>query len=94
MKVLASHKKNKKKKYLAPCLAQHFHFTPFIVSADGLLIGHEADAMVCQLASKYVGKLRNLIQCFVALCAITLAWPFFMPLTAVFDSHIPFGCMS
>jgi len=49
LKVLASHEKAKKKKYLIPCLAQQCHFTPFIVSADGLL-GHEADAMVCKLA--------------------------------------------
>jgi len=37
LKVLASHEKAKKKKYLAPCLTQRCHFTPFIVSADGLL---------------------------------------------------------
>jgi len=37
MKVLASHEKNKKKNYLAPCHAQWCHFTLFIVSADGLL---------------------------------------------------------
>jgi len=55
MKVLASHEKNKKKKYLAPCLAQWHHFTPFIVSADGL-IGHEADALVCKLAFTYAEK--------------------------------------
>jgi len=36
--------------HLAPCLApQWCHFTPFIVSADGLL-GCEADAVVCKLA--------------------------------------------
>jgi len=46
--VLTSHEKTTKKKYLAPCCAQWHHFTPFIVSTDGLL-GHEAEAVVCQM---------------------------------------------
>jgi hypothetical protein len=40
-KVLETHKKEKERKYLAPCLAQRHHFTPFVVSTDGLL-GKEA----------------------------------------------------
>jgi len=51
MKLLASCENKKKKRYPAPCLAQHHHFTPSIVSADGLL-SHEADVMVCHLAGK------------------------------------------
>jgi hypothetical protein len=40
-KVLETHKKEKKRKYLALCLAQRHHFTPFVVSTDSLL-GKEA----------------------------------------------------
>jgi hypothetical protein len=39
-KVLAQHEKEKKRKYLASCTAQCKHFTPFVISTDGLL-GHE-----------------------------------------------------
>ncbi len=85
LKVLASHEKNKTKKYLAPCLAQHHHFTPFVVSADGLL-GREADAVVCKLAFTYLKRLTNHTQWRVALYAITLALPFSMPLMAVFKA--------
>jgi len=42
-------RRTRQRKYLAPCLAQQCHFTPFIVSADGLL-HHEADTVVCKLA--------------------------------------------
>jgi hypothetical protein len=35
-KVLEQHEKEKKKKYLKPCLEQRRHFTPFVVSTDGL----------------------------------------------------------
>ncbi len=40
-KILAQHKREKKRKYLEPCLKQRRHFTPFVVSTDGLL-GREA----------------------------------------------------
>jgi hypothetical protein len=40
-KVLAQHERRKKKKYLEPCLKQCWHFSPFVVSTDGLL-GKEA----------------------------------------------------
>jgi hypothetical protein len=36
-KVLAQHEREKKCKYLEPCLKQWRHFTPFMVSTDGLL---------------------------------------------------------
>jgi hypothetical protein len=36
-KVLAQHKREKKKKYLKPCLEQRWHFTPFVVSTYSLL---------------------------------------------------------
>jgi len=35
-KVLAAHKKEKKDKYLADCLARQCHFTPLVFSVDGL----------------------------------------------------------
>ena len=44
-KVLAKHEKRKKAKYLQACLDNRRHFTPFIVSTDGLL-GAEAKAPV------------------------------------------------
>jgi len=81
-------------KYLAPCLAQRCHFTPFIVSADGLL-GREADAMVCKLAFTYAEKtdkpysvvcgfMRNRIS--IAILRATHR--------CLRGSRIPSGCMS
>jgi hypothetical protein len=35
-KVLEKQEREKKKKYLESCLQAHRHFTPFVVSADGL----------------------------------------------------------
>jgi len=94
MKVLASYEKNNKKKYLAPCLAPMFHFTPFIVSADGFLV-HEADAVICQVAGKYAKKtekpysvicdfMHNCISIAI-LCATNCCLQ---------GSHILSGCMS
>jgi hypothetical protein len=36
-KVLEAYKREKKKKYLEACLEQRPHFSPFVVSTDGLL---------------------------------------------------------
>jgi hypothetical protein len=36
-KLLAATEREKKKKYLEACLGQHRHFSPFVVSTDGLL---------------------------------------------------------
>jgi hypothetical protein len=36
-KVLKAHENEKKRKYLASCLEQRRHFTPFVVSNDGLI---------------------------------------------------------
>jgi len=94
LKVLASHEKAKKKKYLAPCLTQQCHFTSFIVSADGIL-GHEADAVVCKLAFTYAEKtdkpysevcgfMRNRIS--IAILRATHR--------CLRGSRIPSGCMS
>ena len=48
-KVLEQHEREKKKKYLEPCLEQRRHFTPFVVSTDGL-IGREARTLLKKLA--------------------------------------------
>jgi hypothetical protein len=55
MKVLANHEKEKKKKYLQPCLDQRRHFTPFVVSADGL-IGKEAKTLLKRLSALLAEK--------------------------------------
>ena len=49
-KVLASHEKLKKQKYLEPCLAQRKNFTPLVFSVDGLR-GVETEAACKRLAS-------------------------------------------
>jgi hypothetical protein len=49
-KILAQHEREKKRKYLEPCLKQRRHFTPFVVSTDGLL-GREATLFLKRLAS-------------------------------------------
>jgi hypothetical protein len=54
-KVLEAHEKGKKRKYLAPCIAQRRHFTPFAVSTDGL-IGKEAKSVLKALSIKLAEK--------------------------------------
>jgi hypothetical protein len=44
-KVLATHEGEKKKKYLEACLGQRHHFSPFVVSTDGLP-GKEAKSLL------------------------------------------------
>ena len=56
--VLLSHEHEKKKKYLQACLDQRHHFSPFVVSCDGML-GKEAKSVLQNLAgslSKKSGK--------------------------------------
>ena len=48
-KILESQEREKKKKYLEPCLERRRHFTPFVVSADGLK-GKEATAFLKRLS--------------------------------------------
>ena len=57
-KVLLSIEKIKKKKYSSSCLAQCRHFSPFILSVDGLL-GHEADCFLKRIASRLSRKWRQ-----------------------------------
>jgi hypothetical protein len=54
-KVLESQEKEKKRKYLASCIAQRRHFTPFVVSADGLL-GKEAKCLLKKLSKALADK--------------------------------------
>ena len=54
-KVLASHEQQKKKKYLEECLQQRRSFTPFVISADGLL-GTEAKNVLKQLSRHLAEK--------------------------------------
>ena len=58
MKVLASQEKEKKRKYLKPCLDQRRDFVPFVVSVDGL-IAREAKATLQRLASLISEKWRR-----------------------------------
>ncbi len=53
--VLAKQEREKKKKYLQACLDQRRHFSPFVVSCDGLL-GKEAQAVLQNLASRLSKK--------------------------------------
>jgi hypothetical protein len=57
-KVLEASVRLKKKKYLQPCLNQRPHFTPFVVSFDGL-IGNEAKTVLKVIASKTANKAGN-----------------------------------
>jgi hypothetical protein len=54
-KVLASQEREKKKKYLQSCLDQRKHFTPFVVSTDGL-IGREAGELLKRLSLRLADK--------------------------------------
>jgi hypothetical protein len=54
-KVLAQQEREKKKKYLTACLEQRRHFTPFVVSTDGL-IGHEAAELLKRLSLRLADK--------------------------------------
>jgi hypothetical protein len=53
--VLASHKHEKKKKYLKAFLGQRHHFSPFVVSTDGLL-GKEAKTLLKTLSAHLTKK--------------------------------------
>jgi len=53
--IMKSAETSKKKTYLENCLAQRLHFTPFLVSYEGLL-GKEADVFLKRLAMKVAEK--------------------------------------
>jgi hypothetical protein len=54
-KVLAAHEREKKKKHLGACLEQRRHFSPFVVSADGLL-GKEAKMLLKKQSARLAEK--------------------------------------
>jgi hypothetical protein len=58
-KVLATQEREKKKKYLQSCLEQRKHFTPFVVSTDGL-IGPEAGELLKRLSLRLANKSERL----------------------------------
>jgi hypothetical protein len=53
--LISQQEKEKKRKYLEPCLEQRRHFTPFVCSTDGML-GHEASTFAKRLAAKLANK--------------------------------------
>jgi hypothetical protein len=53
--VLRRQEKDKRKKYLRPCLGQRRSFVPFVVSTDGL-IGREAKNLLKQIALRLTAK--------------------------------------
>jgi hypothetical protein len=55
-KVLAQHERAKKKKYLEACTEQRRHFSPFVVSTNGV-IGKEAKAVLRRLSALLAEKL-------------------------------------
>ena len=56
--VLQKHEREKKDKYLQPCLDRRRHFTPLVFSVDGAM-GPEADAAVKRLSSLLADKWRR-----------------------------------
>jgi hypothetical protein len=52
---LENQEREKKRKYLGACLAQRIHFTPFVVSTDGLL-GREAKTLLQRLSALLAAK--------------------------------------
>jgi hypothetical protein len=57
-KVLEKHEKEKKDKYVEPCLARRRTFTPLVFSVDGLR-GTEAEAASKRLASRLAAKWKR-----------------------------------
>ena len=59
-KILEKHEKEKKKKYLQPCLERRRHFTPFVTTTDGL-IGKEAQKVRSKTSHTPSGKMEESI---------------------------------
>ena len=57
-KLLEKQEKEKKKKYLLPCLERRRHFTPFIATTDGVL-GKEAQKFTARLVTHLAGKWKS-----------------------------------
>ena len=57
-KVLVNQEREKKRKYLEPCLQQRRSFVPFVVSTDGML-GPEAQQVLRKIAQRLARKWRR-----------------------------------
>ena len=57
-KLIEKQEKEKKSKYLQPCLERRRHFTPFIATTDGML-GKEAKNFVARLVDRLAGKWKS-----------------------------------
>ena len=64
MKILEENEREKKKKYLSDCLQQRRHFTPYVVSTDGL-IGKEGKTLLRKLSSLIAEKSG---KCYSTVC--------------------------
>ena len=53
--ILKTAEKSKKRKHLADCHQQRRHFTPFVVSTDGML-GYKANFLIKRLAKELAEK--------------------------------------
>jgi hypothetical protein len=79
--VLIAHEKEKKKKYLEACLEQRRHFTPFVVSTDGLL-GKEAKTLLKKILALLAKKWEKLYS---EVCGDVSAW---MSIAVVRATHL------
>ena len=61
-KCLETSYEEKKSNYLVACLKQRRHFTPFVVSVDGLL-GVEADEILKRISSRLEKKWKETYSC-------------------------------
>jgi hypothetical protein len=59
-KVIATQEREKKRKYLEPCLKQRRHFTPFVCSTNGLL-GPEAETFASNSQQSCLANGKRLI---------------------------------
>jgi hypothetical protein len=80
-KVLITQEKEKKHKYLEPCLEQRRHFTPFVCSTDGLL-GREAATFAKWLIAKLATKWQHTYS---QVCGYVKAW---LSITIVRATHL------
>jgi hypothetical protein len=81
MKVLAVHEREKKKKYLKPCLEQHHHFTSFIVSTDGM-IRKESKILLKKVSTLFAEKWE---KPYSEVCGFINAW---MSIVIVHATHL------
>ena len=64
---LQNRQKMTKRRYFKPCLKQRRHFTPFVVSCEGLL-GKEVDTFLKHLSKKLADKWRRPYSRAVSFC--------------------------